>query len=240
MGPLFHLLHTRINTLDLPKPVTHRIHPVRAAIHNHAATAEFAIHAPVPVGIIFGVLPSRPDGVPQSGFAERPTVKRPVNRALPNTAATLFGIRGDPIAAVGCLDNFLRGFNRYANGFFAQDIHTAFEQLTGEYVMQTVRAAYIGAIEIGFRIEQILNRGITIDLPSGFAIDLIGKRLCATDIAINRGDNAKAVFATVDKLSIPPKMPTGNTATADEREIYNFSSGHYASFLVLYSAIASQ
>ena len=104
----------------------------------------------MPIGIIRGILPSRSDGVPQSGFAEGTTIKRPVNRALPNTAATLFGIGRDLIAAFGCSNNFLRGFNSYTNGFFAQDIHTAFEQLAGEYVMETVRTAYIGPIEIGF------------------------------------------------------------------------------------------
>ena len=104
----------------------------------------------MPIGIIRGILPSRPDGVPQSGFPERPTVKRPVNRALPNTAATLFGIRGDLIAAFGCIDNFLRGFNSYTNGLLTQDIHTAFEQFAGEHMMQTVGTAYIGPIEIGF------------------------------------------------------------------------------------------
>ena len=149
VGTLFHLLHARINTLHFPKPVAHRIHPVRAAIHNHPATAEFAIHAPVPIGIIRGILPSRPDGVPQSGFAERTTVKRPVNCALPNTATTLFRIRRDLLMAFGCIDNFLRGFNRYTNGFFAQNIHTAFEQFASEHMMQTVRTAYIGPIEIG-------------------------------------------------------------------------------------------
>ena len=87
-----------------------------------------------------------------------------MDRALADRATALLGRGGDQLLALGGLDDLFRSLNRDADRFFDQHIDPAIEQLTAQYMVQTVRAANIGPVEIVLAIEQLRDILIGIDL----------------------------------------------------------------------------
>ena len=65
----------------------------------------------------------------------------------------------------------------------------------GQDVVEAVRAADIGAVEVLFAIEQLLDALIGIDLPAAEALDPLRKTTGPVARRIDRRDDAEALFA---------------------------------------------
>ena len=115
--------------------------------------------------------------------------------ALADSAAALLGSGGDQLFAPGGLDDLLGRPYRDPDRLFDQHVDAALEQLAGQHMMQTVRAADIGTVEVLFAIEQLLDALIGVDLPAAEALDPLRKTTGPVECRVDSRDDAEALFA---------------------------------------------
>lgn len=151
----------------------------------------------MPVRMIVRILPSILCRVPESRRAEDLTaVERPMNRSLSNAASALLCIRRNQPCLLGCSDDFLRSFNRYADRLFAEDIYSAVEKLDRHHVMQTVWPADIRSIHLEAAVQELVNcfEGLNF-FPASCGVDGVCEGLGLVQGCVDGGDDSKACFA---------------------------------------------